>query len=565
MPSSSPLPCTVAIVGGGQAGLCATRACISQGLRVTVFEARPQFGGLWTKPNSPVFDALTTNTACFETCLSDVFPPRVAPSPQLTPRDHLCYTAEELRQYLTTVALQPEHQAATLRTSVEVIHVRRVSDGYQIEYAPVLCIDQVHHAEPQVLRERFDYVIVASGMHNTPYFPPSSNFPGLDAFPGQKIHAAQYANPTQFRGKRVLVIGGAVSGCEVAGDLAMAKSGMGPTHVTLSTRRMRHLCAKQSKGKVLISARSTRFLTLQRLAGMLNSETLTESLLEFRDSFHINEEINVPPAQGPVYIQDEPNFVPVNQRVINATMRGTLSWNVGGVERVQRNGTIDFKNGSSSKFDAIVFATGYKLHLPFLDDETKKLVLAEENPDHALDLAEFSFHPELPRLAFIGMYRPGSASLPMFDNQARWIAKVIAQPETTRHEAELFTTLNLCRKERLAGSHSKEVYGYEMLDRFACLGGFEVDLSVYREWTKALLFGPFVPAQFRLFGDGKKQDAFEEFERQMTAAGFIKGNNKIDPDTMERLEKITHFLEVQGNAPKGLRKAVDYLVIVNRK
>lgn len=469
-------------------------------LRVTVFEARPHFGGLWTKPNSPVFDSLTTNTACFETSLSDVFPLRVTPSPNLTPNDDLCSTAEELRQYLTTVALQPEHQAATLHTSVQVLHVRRVSEGYEIQYSPVLHLNHDGHSEREVLHESFDYVIIASGMHNPHFLPPCSDFPGLDVFPGQKIHAAQYANPSQFRGKRVLVIGGAVSGCEVAGDLAMAEPGMGPTQVMLSTRHMRHLSGKQSNGKVMISAISTRFLSLQRLAGMLDSEALTESVREFGDSFHVNKEINAPPAQGPVYIQDEPNFVPVNQRVINATMRGTLSWNVGGVERLRRDGSIDFKNGSSSKFEAIIFATGYKLHLPFLDDETKKLILAEENPEHAVDLAEFSFHPELPRLAFVGMYRPASASPPMFDNQARWIARVIAQPETKPSDAELFTTLELCRKERLAGGKSKAIYGYEVLDRFARLGGFEVDLSVYKEWTKALLFGPLVPAQFRLFG-----------------------------------------------------------------
>lgn len=50
----------------------------------------------------------------------------------------------------------------------------------------------------------------------------------------------------------------------------------------------------------------------------------------------------------------------------------------------------------------------------------------------------------------------------------------------------------------------------------------------------------------------------------MTAAGFIKGDNRIEPKTLERLERIFYLLEAQGNDPKGLGKAVDYLAKVNR-
>lgn len=34
------------------------------------------------------------------------------------------------------------------------------------------------------------------------------------------------------------------------------------------------------------------------------------------------------------------------------------------------------------------------------------------------------------------------------------------------------------------------LFSWEALNRFAELGGFDVDLSVHKEWTKALIIGP---------------------------------------------------------------------------
>lgn len=433
--------------------------------------------------------------------------------------------------------------------------------------------------EQETRVHNFDYVIVSTGMNNAPLQPTEEMFPGLLSFPGTTLHVSGYKEPPQFRGKRVLVVGGSFSGCEAASEMAAAPKGTGPTRVVVSTRSMRHMCVKQKNERVMLAELNARFYYLQKLAGKLWDEDMCADMLKLVWGYSKNEDVNLPPANGPIKLPGIPNWLPVNQKVIDASMSGALEWNIGGVCEMNGDGTVKFADGTTGEFDVVIFSTGYQFDLPFLDDDTLKKVLADELPGHLLDLANFSFHPELRRLAFVGMFALGGSSFPVFDSQARWIAKVIADPDSRPSNEELWARVKEYRQVRIAETAHVLLFPWEVLDRFAELGGFDVDLSVHNEWTKALIFGPLVPAQFRLFGEGKKDklmkipvdceggsevDTFEEFERQMMAAGFVKGDNKVEPDILRRLVEVCDILTKQGKALTGLKEAVDYLVQVNR-
>lgn len=118
-------------------------------------------------------------------------------------------------------------------------------------------------------------------------------------------------------------------------------------------------------------------------------------------------------------------------------MSGALQWNIGGVCEMNDNGTVRFADDTTGEFDVVIFSTGYQLDLPFLDDDTRKKVRAEELRGYPLDLGDFSLLPELPQLAFVGMFAPGAASFPAFDSQTRWIAKVIADPDSAEQRGAL--------------------------------------------------------------------------------------------------------------------------------
>lgn len=69
-------------------------------------------------------------------------------------------------------------------------------------------------------------VVAASGSFGNPHVP---NLPGQDAFSGRQLHAAGYRNPSTFDGRRVLVVGAGNSAIQIAYELAESAT------VTLAT------------------------------------------------------------------------------------------------------------------------------------------------------------------------------------------------------------------------------------------------------------------------------------------------------------------------------------------
>lgn len=73
--------------------------------------------------------------------------------------------------------------------------------------------------------EVFDFLAVCSGFFSTPYIPPID---GLGNFGGRVLHSMEYAlSKFELEGKtRIVVVGGSISGAEVAADLALRVSSL---------------------------------------------------------------------------------------------------------------------------------------------------------------------------------------------------------------------------------------------------------------------------------------------------------------------------------------------------
>jgi len=78
--------------------------------------------------------------------------------------------------------------------------------------------------------ETFDYVIVATGHFWAPNFP---EFPGIEKFPGRVLHAHDYKCAKEFKGMRIMVVGGSYS----ADDIAVQCMKFGATSAAISCRR----------------------------------------------------------------------------------------------------------------------------------------------------------------------------------------------------------------------------------------------------------------------------------------------------------------------------------------
>jgi cation diffusion facilitator CzcD-associated flavoprotein CzcO len=74
-------------------------------------------------------------------------------------------------------------------------------------------------------------VVVATGLHRKPFVP---DWPGLDEFEGEFLHARSYRVPDPFAGKDVLVVGCGPTGI----DIAVAVANAGASRVRMSIRNM---------------------------------------------------------------------------------------------------------------------------------------------------------------------------------------------------------------------------------------------------------------------------------------------------------------------------------------
>ena len=64
------------------------------------------------------------------------------------------------------------------------------------------------HATDRTYSETFDYVVVASGHFSTPQVP---DFPGFERFAGRVLHAHDFRDALEFKGKDVLIVGASYS------------------------------------------------------------------------------------------------------------------------------------------------------------------------------------------------------------------------------------------------------------------------------------------------------------------------------------------------------------------
>ena len=81
--------------------------------------------------------------------------------------------------------------------------------------------------------------------------------------------------------------------------------------------------------------------------------------------------------------------------------------------------TVQFLDGTPDQFDGLIFGTGFELSLPFLSDKLRQqLGVGAQN----LDLYKGTFHPDLPGLAFAGLFQVAGPYFPPIELQARWIS-----------------------------------------------------------------------------------------------------------------------------------------------
>ena len=124
-------------------------------------------------------------------------------APTYLPRDDF---ARYLDGYAARFAVRTR-----LRREVRSARYDREAERWEVE--------AVDLATGQEERYAARFLVVAAGENDERFVP---EVPGLEAFPGDVMHAAEYRSAEGMRGKAVLVVGAGNSGMEIAYDLAAA-------------------------------------------------------------------------------------------------------------------------------------------------------------------------------------------------------------------------------------------------------------------------------------------------------------------------------------------------------
>lgn len=462
----------VAVIGAGPGGLAAARWLLAAGFAPVIFEAADALGGQWNRDNrrSATWKGMRTNTSRVMSAFSDL---DHAPGTPVYPRqeDMLAY----LGRYAETFGV-----ARRIRTGCPVAALAPTQGGWMIRSGK----------RGQTTDEVFPRVVVATGRHATALFP---EIEGLAGFTGRlcATHTARYRGAKDYAGASVVVAGCSISALEVASDLALG----GACDITVAYRRQRYVVPK------LVAGVPTDHLMFTRAAALAAEVLPPEALAEGLKAQVLKLGGN--PAQFGAPAPDPDIFaagISQSQAFLPCVAEGRIvpkPW----ITRIEGR-IVHFADGSSRAADAILFGTGFRLSMPWLAPE---IAAAVQLDAHGMTLAADTFHPELPGLAFLGLYDLVGPYLPVLELQARWIAQAFAGAATA--DAPLARTATL-------PMHAQAL-------RFARLAGVEPDLSRRPELSRALLFGPLSPASFRLDGPDALPDAPQRVAEAAAAFGHI--------------------------------------------
>jgi thioredoxin reductase len=486
----------VAILGAGPAGLASARWLEHCGFEPVLFEASEHLGGQWNPASamSGTWNGMRTNTSRVLSAFSDLaHPPGTAMYPH----------RDEMLAYLERYAAQFDI-TRRIRTSTHVELLDRRDGGWLVRSQ----CRGAHRAEV------FRKVVVATGRHVAADVP---RIPGMDAYAGALgvAHTSQYSGIDRYRGKDVVVLGCSISALEISAELALG----GARSVTTSYRRARYVVPK------VISGVPTDHVMFTRAAA-LAAETATPDMLRRGLKALLMRAAGNPAQYGALAPDDDVLVAGLtqSQHFLTAVAEGRIRPRPS-IARVE-NQTVHFTDGTSQRADALLLGTGYRLSLPWLAPSLAALLAVDE---YHLDLHDHTFHPELPGLAFLGMYDQIGPLLPVLELQARWVAYTFGgvRPAPTQEEMQ-----EGLARSRAARGGPRNVLMHAMALLFARRAGVEPDPARWPGLHHELLCGPLSPVSFRLQGPDRLAGAPAMVAAAAAAFGTL-GSPDFTPENQD--------------------------------
>ncbi len=383
---------TVLVVGAGPSGLAALKELVEAGHDVIGVERHDDVGGIWDidRAGTPMYESAHMNSSKTLSALDGLPMPDDYPD-YPSHRQLLAY----LRAYAEAFDLR---RHIRFGTSVDHVTPRpgggwtaSLSDGDTLEV---------------------DDLVLAVGLFWNPNLP---DYPG--EFTGEATHSRDYRSPSEFAGRRVLIVGAGNSGCDIACDAAMAADA-----AFISMRRGYRFVPKYVFGKpadVFAAGQPTLPGPIQQRVFDRMLDTIVGDVTAFGLPRPDHHALSTHPI--------------LNTRILDHLGHGDIAPRPD-IDRLDGS-TVHFVDGTSEEVDLIVWATGYRPSFPMLDDGI--LDWRGLNPNLFLNV----FHRERDDLAVLGLIETDAGAWPQMSLQGRMLAHWLRVRDSDPAQAAAFRRL----------------------------------------------------------------------------------------------------------------------------
>jgi cation diffusion facilitator CzcD-associated flavoprotein CzcO len=405
----------VCVIGAGASGLAAVKNLREHGFEVDCYERETSVGGAWNwrHDRSPVYASTHLISSRPLTQFPDF------PMPDDWP-DYPHHT-----QVLAYLERYADH--FDLRR-----HIWFGTEVLRVEPAPGAHWDVTTHGTGGVnaRTQRYAAVVIANGHNWSPKLPA---YPGADTFRGRLLHASAFKEAAELRGRKVLVIGGGNTGCDIAVEAAQ--------HAAVcwhSTRRGYWYAPKYLLGRPAdqVNAAMQAWHLPLRLRQKIY-QVGQRLVLGDPTRFGLPKPDHRPFESHPI----------VNSQLVYYLAHGRITA-VPDVTRLD-GAAVELADGRRLEPDVVIAATGYLPRFEFIDP---KLLGVDEHGRPDLHLHAFARHH--PTLFVVGMLQPDAGVLPLAHWQsvavARWLRLRAAAPDRAATVQRQESTRPLRRWSRTA-------------------------------------------------------------------------------------------------------------------